>query len=216
MDKTILIIGNKNYSSWSLRAWIALKHSGERFEEVRVPLFTEGYKDKILEYSPGGLVPAIVDGDVTAWESLSVCEYIAEKHPELWPDGAKARAHARSISAEMHAGFMELRNALPMNCRARNRSVPITPGIQRDVDRVIEIWDGCRNEYAGHGPWLFGKYSIADAMYAPVVFRFLTYGVEVSDTSKDYMDTVLSDQYIEEWVGAAELETEIIEEDEAG
>jgi glutathione S-transferase len=212
----VLIIGNKNYSSWSLRAWLVLRKAEIEFDEHRIALFTPEGDRQLAAETPAGQVPVLVDGAVTVWESLAIAEYVADYHPVLWPLKPEARALARSAAAEMHAGFAALRQALPMNCRARGRRVTLAAAAQRDVDRVQRLWCDCRTAYAGDGPWLFGHFSIADAMYAPVASRFATYGIEGPKTVTDYIATVLDDPDVRAWYAAAAAETEVIEADEAG
>lgn len=171
MAKAKLIIGNKNYSSWPLRGWFVLQYLGIDFQEVRIPLKSAGYKQKIYAYSGAGKVPVYIDGASTIWDSLAICEYLAEKYPHLWPANPTIRATARCVSAEMHSSFASLRNELPMNCRAQQRSVTLSKGAENDVVRVEHVWTSCRNRHAGQGPWLFGGFSIADVMYAPVASR---------------------------------------------
>jgi glutathione S-transferase len=217
MNNPELIIGNKNYSSWSLRAWLALRKTGIAFAEKKVALFEPGFREILLAYSPAAKVPIYVDSGFAIWDTLAICEYLAEKHPTLWPAERKSRARARSISAEMHSGFQALRTALPMNCRAVGRRVEITTDIATDIDRVEGIWTDCRkNRRSGHGPWLFGDFSIADAMFAPVASRFRTYDIDCNETATEYMQTVLDDADVRAWYADGVLETEIIEEDEAG
>ncbi len=216
MAKPVLVIGNKNYSSWSMRPWLALKHLGVVFDEVRIPLYGEGSYEEIRKYSPAGKVPVYIGDGVRVWDSLSILEFLAEKHPSLWPADAKARAHARSVSAEMHSGFSALRSALPMNARAGDRWVELGGDAVGDAERVLEIWEACRGEHGKAGPWLFGPFTAADARYAPVVLRFHTYGIEAGGLSKGYMETVLSDEYVCEWISGAEREEEVIEEFEKG
>ena len=218
MDKVTLVIGNKNYSSWSLRAWLALRKAGIEFEERRLPLDTEQFAEDIGEYSPSAKVPALQDGSHSIWDSLAICEYVNERWAsgELWPQQLQQRARARAISAEMHAGFPALRQQMPMNCRANNRRVPMNAELQQDISRIMDIWRECREAAAGSGPWLFGSFSIADAMYAPVALRFQTYGIELPDAVHNYVETVLHDSDIVEWTTAAREEVEIVEADEAG
>ena len=216
MAKPLLVIGNKNYSSWSLRPWIMLKHLGVDFDEVRIPLYVEGSKEAILTYSPAGKVPVYIDGGVTVWESLAIIEYLVESYPQVWPSDKEARAAARSVSAEMHAGFAAMRDKMPNNIRARGRQAVVTPGVARDVERSIGIWETCRREYGSGGPWLFGEYSAADAMYLPVACRFRTYGVTPSGLAGEYMEALLSDPLFKEWETASENEEETLEQFEVG
>src|ERR1039457_784387 len=160
MSKPLLIIGNKNYSSWSLRAWLMLKHARVDFDEVRIPLFVAGYKEKLFSYSPAGKVPVYREGDLLVWDTLAIGEYLYETHPALWPADRTARARARSVSAEMHSGFVPLRKAMPMNIRARGRKVDSSPELEADIARIKTIWRELRKQYAVTGPWLFGRYSI--------------------------------------------------------
>ena len=214
--KPVLVIGNKNYSSWSMRAWLALRHLGIDFDEVRIPLYVEGSSEEIRKYSPSGKVPVYIDGGVRVWDSLSILEFLAEKHPSLWPADAAARARARSVSAEMHSGFGALRSTLPMNARAGDRWVELGGDAVADAERVLEIWEACRGDYGAEGPWLFGRFTAADAMYAPVALRFNTYGIEAGGLSKGYMETVLSDEYVCEWINDGGREEEFIEKFEKG
>lgn len=206
-----LVIGNKRYSSWSLRAWLALRQTGKPFREIRLPLFTPEFEKKIKKYSPGGKVPCLKDGTTVVWESLAICEYLAERFPEagLWPKNTKARAHARAISNEMHAGFMELRKNLPMDCTSKITKI-IPNEAAEDIARVTAIWREARKKYGQGGPFLFGRFSIADAMYAPVTTRFASYGVKVDAISKRYLDAILALPAMREWIAAAKSETEII------
>ncbi len=210
MTKPILVIGNKNYSSWSMRPWLALRHLKIDFEEIRVPLFTHGYKEQLHAYSSAGLVPIYRDGDITIWDSLAILEYLAERHPQLWPRARGARAMARAVSAEMHAGFQALRARLPLNCRARGRHIAITDDLGKDISRIEEIWEQCRERYRSGGPWLFGGISIADMMFAPVASRFVTYGVAVGDTAREYIETVMEDVNVALWTTQAAAEEETI------
>jgi glutathione S-transferase len=212
-----LAIGNRNYSSWSLRAWIALRHLGVDFAETVIPLNQTGTHEQIDSYGPSGRVPVLRDGQLTVWDSLAICEYAAELTGRGWPRAREARALARSISAEMHSGFASLRALWPMNARARNRHTAMTAALAADVERIDEIWNDCRHRFGAGGPWLFGaEYTIADAMYAPVVLRFNTYGARVSDTTRWYMATVLEDAALQEWLHAARAETWTIPADEVG
>lgn len=214
MKKTILVIGNKNYSSWSLRAWLALRQVGASFQEIKIPLHEAATEAEILRYSPSGRVPVFIDGDTVVWESLGICEYLAERFPRagLWPDEARARAFARSISSEMHAGFQALRRAMPMNVRARFQRTETAPDVRMDIGRITDIWRQCRNEFGAGGNLLFGRFTIPDAMFAPVVLRFFTYGVQVDSVSKTYMDAVFALPALQEWMRAAREETETIPE----
>lgn len=213
-----LVIGNKNYSTWSLRAWFLLAEGGIDFTEERIPLDTKQTAARIAAYSPAGRVPVLLlDGQVI-WDTMAIAETVAERWPEkyLWPADPTARAHARSISAEMHAGFPVLREAMPMNCRAMGRKVPLSDALTLDIDRVIAIWSDCHRRYGAAGDWLFGEFSIADAMYAPVVLRFRTYGVNLPESASVYPGRLLQSPSIQEWLAAAESEVEVIEGEEVG
>ena len=208
MSELTLVIGNKNYSSWSLRPWLAMKVAGIPFAEHRIPLYGPGSKDQILVYSPAGKVPCLVDGDLRVWDSLSICEYLAEKHPGLWPQDPAARALARSVSAEMHSGFANLRAKMSMNIRKRYPGLGRTPESLADVARIVSLWSDCRARYGKGGRFLFGAFSIADAMYAPVVLRFRTYEVELPADCRAYSDAVLALPAMQDWIAAAMAETE--------
>jgi glutathione S-transferase len=197
-----LVVGNKNYSSWSLRAWLAMKVLGIPFQEERIALYGETSKAEVLKHSPAGKVPVLIDGDLHVWDSLAILEYLAEREPRIWPAEAKLRARARSISAEMHSGFQNLRKHMSMNIRRRHPGMGRTPESLADVRRVVEIWSECR------GPFLFGPFCGADAMYAPVVLRFRTYEVELPPACRAYADQVLALPALKEWVRDAERETE--------
>jgi len=216
MSGSVLVIGNKNYSSWSMRPWVAMRHLGLDFEEVHVSLFAPGYKAEILRHSPAGRVPVLKQGDLLVWESLAICEHLAEQHPALWPSHRQARAAARSAACEMHAGFGALREAMPMNCRASGRRVERGAAVDQDIRRIQASWTECRERYGSDGPWLFGAFSIADAMYAPVASRFRTYAVECDAVVGEYIDTVLSSAPLLAWYAAAAEETEMIEKEEVG
>ncbi len=218
MSDLTLIIGNKNYFSWSLRPWILMKRLGVQFRELLIPLSQPETRDEIEKYSPSGRVPALRRGDFCVWDSMAICEYVSElAGGRGWPKDPEIRAVARSVSAEMHSGFVNLRSEWPMNARARNRHTPMTPGLEADIDRVEEIWGDCRSRFGkSGGPWLFGEYSIADAMYAPVVLRFNTYGAQLSEAARWYIATVIEDPALQEWVRAAKEERWTIESSEVG
>jgi len=196
-----LVIGNKNYSSWSLRPWIAMKELGITFEEKRIPLYGPGSREEILKASPSSKVPCLVDGEVKVWDSLAILEYLAEKYPRLWPADEEERARARSISAEMHSGFSALRTHMSMNVRKRYPGKGRTPEVLADMDRIKSIWEQAK------GPFLFGSFTAADAMYAPVVLRFRTYEVDVCPA---YMKAMLGLPGMKEWIASAESERESI------
>lgn len=217
MPDVTLVIANKNYSSWSLRAWLYLAQAQARFDEVRIALDTPQTQERIARYSPSGRVPVLIEGGLTVWDSLAICEYWSETHAggSGWPAARAARAEARAISAEMHAGFQALRSELPMNIRARRR-VAVSPAATADIARVTAIWDHCRRRHESAGPWLFGRFSIADAMYAPVVLRFETYGIPLGGQAAAYAHTVLTDPCVMAWAADARRETETVAGDEKG
>jgi glutathione S-transferase len=211
-----LVIGNKNYSSWSLRPWLLLRHAGIAFDEINVRLFVPEFAAQIAQYSPAGKVPVLVDGDITVWDTLSIAEYLAERYPgqQLWPADRAARACARSICAEMHAGFATLRSQLPMNVTAVLPGLGWNVAVQRDVDRIAQIWTNLRRRYGADGPFLFGAFSIADAYYAPVVSRFATYGIRLPDEAKDYADFMLALPAMQQWIADAREERDFLADDE--
>jgi glutathione S-transferase len=209
-----LVIGNKNYSSWSMRPWLALKANGIAFEEVLIPLYTgDADKRRLLGFTPSGKVPALIDGDITVWDSLAIIEYLAERFPQaqLWPLDRASRAHARSISAEMHSGFAALRNECGMNLHRPVGAKPLSENARADIARVQQIWSDCRDRHGSGGPYLFGAFSGADAMFAPVVHRFRTYAIEVTPSARDYMSAMSSLPAFEQWTSAALAETPVIE-----
>lgn len=203
-----LILGNKNYSSWSLRPWIAMRHAGLDFEEEVIPLYEPGSREKVLTYSPAGKVPVLIDDGIPIWESLAILEHLAEKYPKaaLWPADATARAHGRAIAAEMHAGFGALRRHCPMNMRRRRRKLALTPEVAEDVRRIEVIWTDSRTRFGEAGPFLLGPFSVADAMYAPIVSRFFSYDVGVGAAAEAYMATMMSLPAWKEWEAAGERE----------
>lgn len=213
-----LIIGNKNYSSWSLRAWLLLAEAGIDFEEIRLTLDTPGFADDIAKYSPASRVPVLILDDHPIWDTLAIAETVAERWPEkaLLPQDPVARAHARSVSAEMHAGFATLRDAMPMNCRAMGRKVALPGELTADIDRIFAIWSDCQRRYASAEGWLFGNFGIADAMYAPVVLRLRTYGINLPEPASRYPQRLLQSEVMQDWLAAAESETEVIEREEVG
>ena len=213
MSALTLVIGNKNYSSWSLRPWLLLRQSGIPFSEVRIPLYRPDTLDELRAWSPSGLVPLLQDGECKVWDSLAIAEYLNERFPDrqLWPADSAARAMARSVSAEMHAGFGALRQAMSMNIRGRYPEQGRTPECLRDIARIQTIWNDCRNRYGADGDFLFGHFSIADAMYAPVALRFQTYAVALEGAVRDYAETMLALPAMQEWIATAMTETERIE-----
>lgn len=213
-----LVIGNKNYSSWSLRAWLLLKEAGIEFDEHRIALDTPDTAREIADYSSAGCVPVLRIDDITVWDTMAIAETVAERWPEkkLWPDDAGPRAHARSICAEMHSGFASLRESMPMNCRAMGRKVSLADEVGTDIDRVIAIWSECHRSYGDDGAWLFGRFCIADAMYAPIVMRFRTYGINLPQSASVYPQRLLESAAMQQWLAAAESETDVIEREEKG
>ena len=212
-----LVIGNKNYSSWSLRPWLLLKHLGVAFEEILVPLDRPSTREDLEKHSPSARVPVLRHGDLTVWDSLAICEYLAELTGRGWPAAPAARAVARAVSAEMHSSFTTLRSLWPMNARARNRHTAMTAALEADIERIDQIWNDCRARFGAAGPWLFGEYSIADAMFAPVVLRFNTYGAAaISPTVRWYMASVLEDPPLQEWLQGAKQESWINAASEVG
>jgi len=211
MDLT-LVIGNKNYSSWSLRPWLVLKQAGIPFREIFISLYTGTSRAEIGKYSPSGKVPVLIDGKITLWESLAIGEYLAEKfpHKHLWPSDPAARAMARSVAAEMHAGFSALRQHMSMNCRQHLPGKGRTPEVLNDIARITALWNDCRARFGKSGGFLFGKFSIADAMYAPVALRFVTYAVELDPVCMAYVQTITAMPAIQQWVADARAETEVI------
>ena len=215
MPDLTIYLGNKNYSSWSLRPWLVLKHTTVAFNEVVIPLYESTSRATLLKYSPSGRVPALQHGALTVWDSLAICEYLAEAFPafELWPKDEAARAVARAVSAEMHAGFEALRRHLPMNVRSSFPDRGVTPEVQADINRVMAIWRDCRARFGeGKGEFLFGRFTIADAMYAPVVTRFRTYRLELEREADAYCEKIMSLPAMQEWIAAARNEPMVVEQ----
>jgi glutathione S-transferase len=209
-----LVIGNKNYSSWSMRPWVALRASGIAFEEIFIPLYTgEADKRRLLDFTHSGKVPALIDGDVTIWDSLSIIEYVAERFPQarLWPEDRASRAHARSVSAEMHSGFMALRNECGMNLHRPVGAIALSADARGNVARIQQIWNECRERYGKLGPFLFGQFGAADAMFAPVVHRFRTYAIPVAGEAETYMETMMALPAFQEWTRGGLAESLVIE-----
>lgn len=204
-----IVIGDMNLSSWSLRPWLALRATGYPFRERKIRLDRVDTKEKLRAASPTGRVPVLVDGALVIWESLAICEALAEWFPaaKLWPADAGARAYARSVAYEMHGGFAELRRELPMNLRARISREP-SAGARADIERVAGLWGECRARFAAGGPYLFGEFSIADCMYAPVVTRFRTYGVKLDAVGEAYIAAMLARPDMRAWYAGAALETD--------
>jgi glutathione S-transferase len=211
-----LAIANKNYSSWSMRPWVLLTQAGIAFEEIQLKFTDEGKVGGIAPYSPTRQVPALIVGDEPVWDSLAICEAVAELFPQknLWPADARARQIARSICAEMHGGFRSLRGAMPVNIRASHPGKGMSPAVQQDIDRIVEIWQSCRARFGSGGELLFGQFTIADAYYAPVATRFLTYAVTLPPVAQRYADALLELSAVREWMAQARRETEFVRADE--
>lgn len=208
-----LVIGNPNYSSWSLRPWLILKHHNIAFDQIVVPFNpADTLSERIAQYSPTRKVPVLRDGDFIVWETLAIAEYLAERFPEtnLWPAALSPRTHARAVSAEMHAGFAKLREHMTLNCRRRLPGRGRALGVAEDIARVCEIWRDCRARYGSAGEFLFGAFTIADAMFAPVVLRFMTYEVSLDAVCRRYADTVLALPAIQAWLRMAAVEPEVV------
>jgi len=213
-----LVIGNKVYSSWSLRPWLLMKHAGIDFQEVRIPLYGPDSKARIEAYSKAGKVPILLDGTLRVWDSLAICETIAERAPERagWPRDPAARAMARSVSAEMHSGFVARRSELCFNAREDRTGVVPSEAARAEIARVVSIFEECRGRYGSGGSWLFGAFSPADAMWAPVALRFLTYGIALAPVAAAYAAAVRAHPAVEEWIRDARSEREVLEKFERG
>lgn len=206
-----LYLGNKNYSSWSLRAWLLLRHLEIDFKEHMVSVAARDYNPELRRIAGNARVPCLHQDGFQIWESLAIAEYLAERHPEMWPADEHARARARSISAEMHAGFAHLRRAMPFNLKHRVKGKAAAPEVQREIDRVVEIWTEARTRFAhDEGPYLFGRFSVADAMFAPVACRFHTYNVKLAPAAQAWCNTILAHPAMKEWYAAAARETETV------
>ena len=215
-----LIIGNKNYSSWSLRGWLAAKQSGLAFEEIQVPLYGEDWEEEkkhLDDIAPSsGKVPVLWDGDAVVWDSLAIIEYLADKvgRERFWPKADDARAMARSMVAEMHSGYLALRRECPMNIRRRVEDANISEDARADVVRILTLWAEARARFGKGGPFLFGSFCAADIIYAPIVSRFMTYGIPVPGFAVAYMQAVWEHEWLHDWVAAAEAEEWVIEQAE--
>ena len=211
-----LLIGNMNYSSWSMRPWLLLRQLEIPFEEEKISFNDPGFERRIKALSPVGKVPVLVDGDVVVWDSLAIVEYLAEKFPDrgIWPRDARARARARSICAEMHAGFGALRDRLPMNCELVLKNVAFERAVAHDIARVVASWTDCRARFGAEGPFLFGAFSAADAYYAPVVRRFFGFSVAVPEVAARYMTAVDALPAMRTWMTAALAEQDYVAMDE--
>ena len=206
MSNFTLFIGNKNNSSWSLRGYLAIKHAEVEFEEVLISLRPVVDRGKLDQLTPTGKVPTVKHGEHYVWDSLAICEYFNDLYPEIsyWPDDINQRAHARSVSSEMHSGFMALRSQMPMACHSIFKCPEISGNLKKDIDRIIDIWTECLTKYSDKGPYLFGAYSVADMMYAPIVFRFKSYQVPLPDLLQDYCNIIANYPAVQEWVNAAD------------
>ncbi|TSA13728.1 MAG: glutathione S-transferase family protein [Betaproteobacteria bacterium] len=211
-----LAIGNKNYSSWSMRPWVLLTQAGIAFEEIQLKFSDEGKVNGIEPYSPTRQVPVLIVEGEPVWDSLAICEAVAEMDPgkNLWPADARARQVARSVCAEMHAGFRSLRDDMPMNIRASLPGKGMSPEVRKDIDRIVAIWESCRTRYGQGGELLFGHFTAADAFYAPVATRFLTYAVKLPPLAQRYADALLALSAVRAWVAQARRETEVVRADE--
>lgn len=212
MEKLTLVIGNRNYSSWSLRPWLLLKQFDIPFEVIRVPLYQAGSAAALTPYSPSGLVPVLLNGEFKVWDSLAICEYVQELFPSLamWPSARDSRALARSVSAEMHSGFTAVRTHMPMNCKQSFPGKGLNAQTEPEIRRICQLWRDCRQQYGQAGSMLFGEFSIADAMFAPVALRFNTYQVALDETCAAYVAAILSLPALQEWVEVARKETEVL------
>jgi glutathione S-transferase len=216
VNEMLLTMGNKNYSSWSLRPWILMKHAGLAFAERILPLDTPEFARDVATLSPTRRVPVLRHGPLLLWDSLAICEYVCELTGRGWPKERDARAIARAVCAEMHSGFSILRSQWPMNARATDRRTAANPERTAEIARVEQLWDDCRARFGADGPWLFGDYSAADAMYAPIVLRLRTYGARLRESTAAYMATVLADAHMLDWLAAAAAESWSLEASEIG
>lgn len=214
MGKLTFVTANKNYSSWSMRAWLTLRWLGLEFDEIRVPVYQVGSKEEILRHSPSGFLPALIDGEVHIWDSFAIILHLADSFPDVWPRDPQKRAFVRSVSAEMHSGFFALRGAMPHNARGRDRRVPRTPDVDADIARIEQIWTEGLERFGG--PWIAGEYGVGDIMYTPVASRFRTYGVTLSGAAEAYRRALLDHPLAVRWFAEGADEAEYIAESEAG
>jgi glutathione S-transferase len=216
MPRPSLVIANKNYSSWSMRAWVLLRAFGIEFDEIMLKFGSEAWKRDLRRYSPTGLVPVLLLQNEPAWDTLAIVETVAERWADrpVWPVQSRARQVARSICAEMHSGFRDLRSAMPMNIRSRYPGKGVTPGVREDIARITAIWSECRQRFGGDDEFLFGAFSAADAFYAPVVMRFVTYAVALPPACEAYANAIQAHPAVAEWIAAARAETDLVVEDE--
>ncbi len=215
MSQLKLIIGNKNYSSWSLRPWVFMQHMGIKFEEIRIPLFTATTDQQLSDYWSDSKVPVLTDGELIVWDSLAIMEYINEQYCDNkgWPSEPKLRALARSMCAEMHSSFTHLRNEMPMNCRRDTSHIKPSTNAQADIQRIMDLWRYCKS-LTPQGEWLFGDYSIADAMFAPVALRFHGFKTTLDETAQQYVTSTINHPSIKQWVESGIAEKETINLDE--
>ncbi len=217
MNALTLVVGSRNYSSWSLRPWLLMRHLGLEFSVRQFDFGTPEFESEIPKVSPTRRVPVLVHGALRIWESLAICEYVSElAGGRGWPADPATRATARSVAAEMHSGFQALLSACPMNARATGRRVPMTAPLEQDLRRIDAIWSGCRRDYGDRGPCLFGSFSVADAMFAPVVLRVRSYGLPLSELASRYRDTALADPHLGNWIEESRRETTVIPHEEVG
>jgi glutathione S-transferase len=212
-----LIIGNKNYSSWSLRPWLLLSHFNLPFEEIRIPLDSPEFTSTLAQYSAAGKVPVLQDKGIEIWDSLAICEYLSEQYlgGKGWPTDPLDRAQARSASAEMHSSFMTIRSSMPMNCRS-SRIISITSEIHGEIKRIDQLWSQLRDTYGSKGDFLLGDFSIADCMFAPMVSRFHTYQPELGKNSQNYVEAIINHPAMKQWYVQAAQEAEVLEREEVG
>lgn len=199
MNRVTLVLGSKNYSSWSMRAWLMLRWLDIPFDEITVPLYREDSRAALLRHSPTAKVPVLVDGDLTVWDTLAIAMHLSDARPQIWPAEPERRAYARSVSAEMHAGFATMRSTMSFNARARGRRVPLNEELARDIGRVQDIWEEGRRRFGSTGPWLLGEFGIADIMLAPPAVRFVTYGIELRPPVQEYHARLLGHPLVAEW-----------------
>lgn len=210
-----LVIGNKNYSSWSLRPWLLLKAFGLSFDEIRIGLYQADTASRLRDYSPSLKVPVLIDGETTVWDSLAICEYLSEVYlsGKGWPEAVDERAVCRSVVAEMHSGFFAMRNEMPMNIRC-SKPLDVSEAAKKEIVRIVQVWGGLRETYQSRGPWLFGRFSIADCMYAPVALRFKSYQIELPSLAEEYKQALLNHPSMLTWISEAMKESEVITEAE--
>jgi glutathione S-transferase len=218
MSNLTLIIGNKNYSSWSLRPWLYMMQLGIDFEEIRIPLYTPDMEAQLAPCFSDSKVPVLIDDGYSIWDSLAIMEYLADKFPEKvsWPSYIKARATARSVSCEMHSSYHALRNEITMNCRAKQQTMPLSADTEQDIERILAVWRHCKRFYGQDGKWLFSQFTIADAMFAPIAIRLHTVDFPMQDIEADYMNTLYNNKYMQRWIKAGREETEVISQFDSG